>query len=166
MDSLIQTIIVPVDFGPASERAARFGCALARNLGAHVYLIHVVEAAVAKATHLADVRGPHQRRYLEATNAMGDLANRLDRRAQVTTEIRTGTVQEGITSAVVAYGGDLVVMATHGRTGVPHLLFGSVAEQVIRTATCPVLVMRESGQVRIRRGATAARGVQHFGQTT
>ena len=65
------------------------------------------------------------------------------------TEVRTGSIDEAITSAVTAYGVDLIVMATHGRSGVPHLLFGSVAEQVIRTASCPVLVMRDSGKVRV-----------------
>ena len=165
MDSLIQRIIVPVDFSPASERAARFACALARNLGSHLYLIHVVEAAGAKATHLADVCGPHQRRYLAAKNAMGDLVSRLERGAQITSEIRTGAVDEGLTSAVVAYGGDLVVMATHGRSGLPHLLFGSVAEHVIRTASCPVLVMRESGQVQMHRAAPESRRVAQVAQT-
>ena len=152
MDSLIQKIILPVDFSPASERAARFGCTLARSLGAHVYLIHVVDAATSKGP-MADVSGSDRHRYLEARTAIADLAARIGRGAQVTTEVRIGPVDAGITSAVIAYGADLVVMSTHGRTGLPHLLFGSVAEQVIRTALCPVLVMCESGKVRMHRAA-------------
>jgi nucleotide-binding universal stress UspA family protein len=69
--------------------------------------------------------------------------------AQITIEARSGDIDEEITNAVIAYGADLIVMATHGRSGVPHLLFGSVAERVIRTASCPVLVMRDSGKVRV-----------------
>ena len=157
MNSLIQKVIVPVDFSPASEAAARFGCALARNLGAHVFLVQVIQAAFARGKHLADASESHQQPYLEAQTNMTFLFNRLNPGGHATTEIRRGAVHEEIASAVDAYGADLVVMATHGRTGIPHLLLGSVAERVIRTANCPVLVMRDSGQIRMHRATSAAR---------
>ena len=62
----------------------------------------------------------------------------------VTTEIRGGPASDGITNAAAAAGADLIVMSTHGRSGLPHLLLGSVAERVVRSANCPVLVVRET----------------------
>ena len=145
----IRKIVIPVDFSASSEHAARFGCALAQKLGAHVYLIHVVDDRNGTSHRLADVSGSPRRPYLEAKSAIQLVAERLGSDVQLTTEIRTGPVDEAIRSAVVAYGGDLVVMATHGRSGIPHLVFGSIAEEVIRTAPCPVLVMRDSGRVAV-----------------
>jgi nucleotide-binding universal stress UspA family protein len=66
---------------------------------------------------------------------------------RVTTEVRSGAIAESIGKAVLDYGADLVVMSTHGRTGLSHLLMGSVAEKVIKTARCPVLAIRDCGQV-------------------
>ena len=82
------------------------------------------------------------------------LAARSARGRSLTTEIRTGRIAEEIANAAVAYGADLVVMSTHGRTGLPHLLMGSVAEEVIRIAPCPVLVMKDSGKVRVHHGGS------------
>jgi nucleotide-binding universal stress UspA family protein len=62
-------------------------------------------------------------------------------------EVRHGDAQKSITAAEIDYGADLVIMSTHGRSGWSHLLLGSVAEQLIRTARCPVLVIRDSDQV-------------------
>lgn len=142
MDTLIKKIIVPVDFSVSSERAARFAFSLAHHLRAHVYLIHVLNGEPAgRASHLVRCR--------DASTSMSGFVARIGRGRALTSEIRTGAVAEEIASAVRAYGGDLVVMATHGRTGLPHLLMGSVAEEVIRVAACPVLVMKDSGKVRV-----------------
>jgi nucleotide-binding universal stress UspA family protein len=76
--------------------------------------------------------------------------------ARISTEVRQGTAAESVTNAEAEYGADLVIMSTHGRTGLSHLLLGSVAEQVIRTARCPVLVIRDCGQVHVHRPHPAA----------
>ena len=75
-----------------------------------------------------------------------------------------GDAAESIRDAARHYGADLIVMATHGRTGLSHAISGSVTEEVIRTASCPVLVLRDSGTVRVHRGsATAMQGVRGLG---
>ena len=140
MNVRIRKIVVPVDFSLPSERAARFAYSLGRSLNARVYLVHVVDAGPDH-THLA--------RYREARAAIEGVAKRIAKGGPITTEVRSGNVTEEITHAVVAYGADLIVMATHGRTGLPHLLMGSVAEEVIRAAVCPTLVMKDSGKVRV-----------------
>jgi universal stress protein A len=63
-------------------------------------------------------------------------------RVPATTEVRDGAPGSEIVKAAVDYGADLIVMATHGRSGLPHLVLGSVAEHVIRHARCPVLAVR------------------------
>ena len=146
MNPDIKRIIVPIDFSAPSEAAARFACDLARRLGANLYLIHVI-ASPAVVPHGAGVSVAAPA-WEVARAGLATLRRHLGS-AEITTEVRTGSIDEAITSAVTAYGVDLIVMATHGRSGVPHLLFGSVAEQVIRTASCPVLVMRDSGKVRV-----------------
>ena len=140
MNVSIRRIVVPVDFSLSSERAARFAYSLGRSLQAHIYLVHVVDAGPSQ-THLE--------RYREARAAIEGVAKRIAKGGPITTEVRSGHVTDEITQAVIAYGADLVVMATHGRTGLPHLLMGSVAEEVIRTAVCPTLVMKDSGKVRV-----------------
>lgn len=144
MQTSIRKIVIPVDFTPSSERAARYGCALAKSLGAHVYLIHVIEEA----------KSDHPLREARAQLIL--LVDRLDAFDRMTTEVRLGPAAEAITSAVTAYGADLVVMGTHGRTGLSHLVHGSVAEEVIRTGSCPVLVLRDSGSANLHPAMAAA----------
>jgi nucleotide-binding universal stress UspA family protein len=151
MEQLFERIVIPVDFSPASESAARFGCSLAKKLGADAYLIHVVEPSD---NWLADVTGQRHQYRLWALDALGELANRVRLGGTVSTEVRRGRVPDEIRHAVTAYGADLVVMATHDTRS--HLMFGSVAEEIMRTVRCPVLVMRDSGQVQIHRPESAA----------
>ena len=154
MSTLIQKIVVPIDFSSASEHAARYACSLARNLGALVYLIHVLEQPLRGTGSSLDVGGEGERLYQDARERLGRLARGLGSPAlRIATEVRHGRVAEEINDCVIAYGADLVVMSTRGLKGLPHLLLGSVAEHVVRTACCPVLVVRDSGRVRVHRQA-------------
>ena len=163
MAALVQKIVVPVDFSEASERATTYAWALARQLGASIYLIHVLETGeLLHAPFDSDPEGAAARDeelYQDARLALAEVARRLGPGAHpLTTEVRRGHTVDSITQAAVHYGADLVIMATHGRTGLAHLLAGSVAEGVIRAASCPVLVIRASGQVRVHsRPADAAK---------
>ena len=151
MERFIQKIIVPIDFSDASEAAARYAGRLAASVGASVHLIHVLEEALLAPGPLEFYGGalPQAREEMyqgacTRLNALGAaLAN--SGLPQFTAEVRSGVTAEEIADAVVDYGADLVVMSTHGRTGLTHLLLGSVAERVIRTARCPVLAIRGCG---------------------
>jgi universal stress protein A len=160
MSSQIQKIIVPIDFSDISQRAAQYAESLARALHASLCLVHVQPPAgltphgVARAADPPDAR---EHCYQAARRRLDDLARRLrSGTLQVATEVRSGATAENITQAAVHYGADLVVMGTHGRTGVAHFLVGSMAERVIRTAPCPVLVLRSSGKVDVHRASRAA----------
>ena len=141
MTTSIRKICVPTDFSEASDHTITYAAALARGFGASLYLIHV----------LKDHRQYYDARVMLESLA-ATLAGDIDR---VATEVRMGDAAESIGEAARHYGADLIVMATHGRTGLSHAIAGSVAEDVIRTACCPVLVLRESGKVRVHRTAEA-----------
>lgn len=134
MPSRIRRIAVPTDFSEASDRAVEYGAALARQMGASLYLLHVLK---------------DHAHYQVARARLGALADRLTRDVpRVALEVRDGDPAESIAEGAMHYGADLVVMATHGRTGLAHLLTGSVAERLIRIASCPVLVLRDNELVR------------------
>ena len=71
-------------------------------------------------------------------------ARSMEAGVRLTTEVRIGNPTDEINAAAIDYGSDLIVMSTHGRTGLPHLLLGSIAERVLRTAPCPVLAVRQA----------------------
>ena len=168
MDALIAKVLVPVDFSEGSERAAHYAAALARRLGASVHLVHVLEPAAIFTGPFEFYEPPSRelldRLYWDTRSRLIALGSTLEVGfVHVSSEVRHGTPAECISAAIVDYGADLVVMSTHGRTGLSHLLMGSVAEQVIRTARCPVLVLRECGQVHVHRPGpeeTVASGLQ------
>lgn len=156
----MRKILVPIDFSDASERAVIYAAALARRLHASLHLVHVLELSMVNRPQFdyeADMPALRERLYQDARRRLGELAARLGGDAlRVSTEVRTGEPNTCITDAEIDYGADLVIMSTHGRSGLSHLLLGSVTEQVIRTAQCPVLVLRDCGQVHVHRPRAAA----------
>lgn len=160
MDRMIQKIVVPVDFSPASIRAARYAWRMASHFGAFVYLIHVMEIPANPdgpfGLPSAQTAKPIEFLHQDARARLSAIADQLGASpGLVATEVRHGAIAENLAEAARHYGADLVVMSTHGRTGLSHLLMGSVAEQVIRAAHCPVLVLRDSGQVQVHRQPAA-----------
>lgn len=144
----ITRILVPTDFSPTSDLALDYAHEIAHRCGASLHLLHVLEdpfvhgpfASEMLADETADVR----RVILE------DARQRLARRARrregeieaAGAELMTGRSAETIVTHAREIGADLIVMGTHGRTGLAHLLIGSVAERVFRTAPCPVMTVR------------------------
>jgi universal stress protein A len=158
MNPLIQQIVVPIDFSDASVRAAQYAAALARRLDASVHLVHVLEPSEMVGGTFEFYGGPPaeylDRLYWKRRSQLVAVGASLGDGVHVTSEVRHGTPADSIKNAAIDYGADLVIMSTHGRSGLSHLLMGSVAEQVIRTARCPVLVVRDCGQVHVHRPAT------------
>lgn len=149
MDGTIKRILIPTDFSPSSDRAIAVGTTLADSLGASIHLIHVLEAPfVTRGPYelrLPDTPERRARLYDDARWKLRGVAARLqERRLRTSVEVRLGDATDQIVAAGADYGADLIVMGTHGRTGLEHLLLGSVAERVIRHAACPVLTVRES----------------------
>ena len=142
-------ILVPTDFSDTSDTALAYAKTLAAQLGASLHLLHVFADPYAAATYAPDVYAPLPPEARERT--LRDIDERLRERMNAvekerfhgTTEIVTGLTAKQIVRHAAERDIDLIVMGTHGRRGVAHLLLGSVAEHVVRTATCPVLTVRD-----------------------
>ena len=135
----IKTIVHPTDFSANSQCAWEMACALARDYGAKLLLIHV-EPPVPSFSELGAVPPfPLDRRALQRQLAE---VKPTDAALAVTRKLLFGEEAAEITSFANENHADLIVMGTHGRTGLGRLLMGSVAETVLRQAPCPVLTIK------------------------
>ena len=142
MTPIIQKIVVPTDFTARSDQTVTYAASLAANLNAAVHLMHVIEEPFVAGgewdLYGRDAQEVRERLYADVRSRLAAIAVRLEQqRLRVTIEIRHGSACDAIIDAAAAAGADLIVMSTHGRSGLPHLLLGSVAERVIRGAHCP-----------------------------
>jgi len=151
MTRTITRILVPTDFSVQSEGALAYARDIAERFGASIHLLHVLEDPYATSAYATEVYGylPPGLKETWQKNAeekLTALLTRADRtRFSATTAVIFGRPAAAIADYATENGSDLIVMGTHGRGGVTHLLLGSVAERVIRSAPCPVLTVRESG---------------------
>ena len=143
-----KTILVPTDFSPASKPAAEEALTLVQGFGGRVIFLHVLdmsyvyplgfggEAFVPPPLTVQDFE-PDWQDFLRDL----PLGGGLDWEKQT----REGHAAQTITEVAAEVEADLVVIGTHGRTGLAHILLGSVAERVVRTTTCSVLTVRPDG---------------------
>ena len=147
----IQRILVPFDFSDDSESALTAARDLAATFGSHIDLVHVVTPPIAAGPVGMPLSGPV---YYDITS---DLETSLGRRAAeaadsevaVESHVLTGVPGQRITQLAEDLGSDLIVIGSHGLTGLRHFLLGSVAERVVRTAECPVLVLRRPAEAAV-----------------
>ena len=136
-------ILVAIDFSPFSERALDYACLIAPRLDARIHLVNAVGAALPElVVALTDERIQTLKRgYLTALEAL--VAARKDLAPFGELVVEPGDARDAIIAVATNLKADLIVMGTHGRRGFSRLLLGSVAEEVVRRAPCPVLVVRE-----------------------
>lgn len=148
MTPTFQRILVPIDFSPASEVAVSCALSLADRYVGSVRLLHAWAEFVPPQPDLMfwANRHPitHDQMHEEAERWMRDFVRSqgLAERKNVSSAVIEGVADAIILATAEEMAADLVVMGTHGRTGIPRLLIGSVAEKVVRQATCPVLTVR------------------------
>jgi nucleotide-binding universal stress UspA family protein len=141
---IAQHILVPLDFSEPSNQALDYALELASKLGARLTLVHVFQTPSVGTPALEPSLATYfQQLELEATQTMDDHAQR-GRAAGLAADgiIMHGVPFQQIINLARARHVDLIVMGTHGRTGLQHFVLGSVAEKVVRLAPCPVLVTR------------------------
>lgn len=142
----IRTILLPTDFSECASHACEYAASLARAMKASVICVHVIEPVVPAVS------------YTGMTEPMADLADELQNSAtrelpkvaalsafaglNVEELITHGEPAAEIVRVANERRVDLIVIATHGRTGLQRMLFGSTAESVVRHAACPVLVVK------------------------
>lgn len=146
LTKMINTILAPIDFSDYSKNALKYAAEFAKGFNAKLYLLYVVEPMIYPADFsMGQIAIPstdidlHRRAEEELVN----LAKTIDAGLEIETLIRTGKPFVEINETAKEKDIDLIIIATHGHTGVEHLLFGSTAEKVVRKAPCPVLTLRE-----------------------
>jgi nucleotide-binding universal stress UspA family protein len=155
----IQHILVPVDFSERAQAALGQALELADKFSARITLLHVLENIFPPVTEVAVLyEEQFSDMHREAENELQKLAESAAGRAPVTTAIETGEPWDCIVNYAERQEVDLIVLDTHGRSGLKHLLLGSVAERVVQHAPCAVFVVR---QRRAREnGGSAPRGAK------
>lgn len=135
---IIQHILCPTDFSSTADKAVKYAEQLAIEAGAELTLMHSFE--IPETWSLAGQTHPRDPKLVEQLNAV--LAGS-PHAAKIHRLQHAGFSGEVICWMAQDRGCDLIVMGTHGRTGLRHLLFGSVAEYVLRHARCPVVTIRD-----------------------
>jgi universal stress protein A len=142
----IKQILVPIDFSECSLKALRYAIPLAKEHRAAITLAYVVPGisgafgeygAIDAAAMVKEMRLGSERQL--ATVAVDEVRGAV----AADTWVCAGSPAEEIIAAARKLPADIIVISTHGRTGLKHVLLGSVAERVVRHAPCPVLVVRE-----------------------
>jgi len=158
-------ILAPTDFSPPSDQALEYARRTAARCGATLHLLHVLEETV-DTSFGAEVLVPDSPEVQAARleEAREKLAHRRggaeNEQPRASTEVVAGSSTRTIVRYAADNGFDLIVMGTHGRTGFAHLLMGSVAEGVVRTASCPVLSIHQPPEEPRRSAATNRLGVE------
>jgi nucleotide-binding universal stress UspA family protein len=136
----IRTVLHPTDFSDRSEFAFRLACSLARDYGARLIVLHVAVPPVA--VYGEGMMAPAPEGNLDELRQQLELLLPRDPRVGVEHRLVEGDAAAEILQAAKDTGSDVIVMGTHGRTGLGRLLLGSVAEQVVRRAACPVVTVK------------------------
>ncbi|MFC2134792.1 universal stress protein [Bacteroidota bacterium] len=145
--SAIEKILVPIDFSDYSISALKYAIGFAKHFEAKIFLVYVVEPMIYPADFSMgqvsipsmDVDMTERAKGELESLAKSEIGNDLD----VEIIIKVGKPFIEINETAAETDVDLIIIATHGHTGVEHILFGSTAEKVVRKAPCPVMTLRE-----------------------
>ena len=144
---MFNRILVPTDFSEPSDAALDYARTLADKFGASIHVLHIIELHTSGAFSGESYIGPslYEMQLKEAQSKLAVRVLPADRaRYGATSEVMTGIAADTIVEFAEDQHIDLIVMGTHGRTGLAHLLMGSVAEHVVRRSPCPVLTVRHA----------------------
>ncbi len=149
---MFRKILVGTDFSEPADAARRMAIDLARRLGAELEIVHVEEPLPAYAFSegaLPDLPRLQEKVRSSAERQLEDQAKEARGAGiPVRTIVLPGTPATTIVERARTEGVDLIVVGTHGRTGLEHMLIGSVAERVVRYASCPVLTVKGAPSAR------------------
>lgn len=150
----VTRVLVPIDFSPSARAALEYGTFVAGTFGAELTVLHVWEPpgyvgpdTLALLPVAAGQPGWDQTRAEVTREVEQFLAKANAKPKRLNIRIEAGEPSDAILAAAREGGADLIVMGTHGRTGLSRLLIGSVAEAVLRRSTCPVLTLRVPSKV-------------------
>jgi len=142
----LNSILVPIDFSVHSKNALKYAIPLAEQFGASLHLVFVVEPTVYPAdlgfgqVVLPGIEEELREKGAEELQAL--IEREIGSRVEATCIVRTGSPHQEILAEASEKDVDMIVVATHGHSGVEHMLFGSTADRIVRHAKCPVLTIR------------------------
>jgi nucleotide-binding universal stress UspA family protein len=150
MSKKLDLILVPTDFSGLSCEAFSWAALLTKEFKAKIVIVHVISTKDAL-DMTAQPGNPWERVLEREDNAMIEsfrscLQSDFGQTVETQTLVEVGPAAEKIIEAAKDKDADMIVMATHGRTGLSHALMGSVAEKVVRQSLCPVLTIRPIGE--------------------
>jgi universal stress protein A len=150
----LHRILVPIDFSDHSKKALQYAIPFAEQFKASVDLLYVVEPAIYPADFsfgqvgFPSVEDELRLRGGEELQVL--IKKEIGTRVPARSAVRTGKAFHEIDQYATEESIDLIIIATHGHSGMEHVLFGSTAEKVVRHAPCPVLVVREKERELLR----------------
>lgn len=156
----IRKIMVPTDFSSYSDWAMQYAAMIAKVFKARILLVHVIEPFTYSVTDTLKVVDHFVALKTIAEPLLDNARKRLVKKGlTVETDLLDGVPYRELLQKSRQAGVDMIVMGTHGRTGVEHFLLGSVAEKVVRLSPCPVLTVRPMIRAKgIRKRATSSAG--------
>ena len=144
---IIKKILCSVDFSGSCNLAVKYANELALLFNSRIHLLHVVEALHGDEHYMILQITPQEiaeKMKKEAEDGLNSIAKKIKKVPKVKTEVRVGKAFVEIIKTARKDNIDLIIMGSHGRTGLPHVLIGSVAERVVRKAHCQVLIVKDT----------------------
>jgi len=134
----VEKILAPTDLSEISRIGLSYAFDLARGWGAELTVYHVTDAAELANYKAASLQDLIEKRTKALAQYLSDHFAELLPLVELRTQVDIGSAADLIVAEAEKQGSDLIVMSTHGRTGLAHILMGSVTEHVVRNANCPV----------------------------
>jgi nucleotide-binding universal stress UspA family protein len=148
----IRKILVPIDFSVHSKNALRYAVPIAEQFVASLHLVYVVEPTVYPADlgfGQVVLPGVEDELRDKGGEELQNLIKReIGKRVPATSAVRTGKPSQEILDEAAEQNVGMIIVATHGHTGMEHILFGSTAYRIVRSAHCPVLTIRPQVEIK------------------
>jgi universal stress protein A len=147
----LRRILFPTDFSDPAKEAQQYACTLAEKFDAQLHALHIVHdpfhSIPAARVSWAVPEHDDLKQHVESArlHLLRELGDEWTDRRRAVCSVKLGLPAEEILNYVDQHEIDLIVIGTHGRRGLSHMLLGSVAEKLVRIATCPVLTVHPKG---------------------
>lgn len=142
---VLKQILAPIDFSDNSKKALQYALPFAKQFNATITVLYVVEPAVFPSDFgFGQMSFPdvEKEMYEKAERELKKIVAELNSTVKIIPVVLSGIPFVEVTNYADENDFGLIILATHGRTGVEHILFGSTAEKIIRKSPCPILVVR------------------------
>lgn len=140
----IKTVLCPIDYSKGSLAALEYALHFALKEAASLYLMHVIDVRYLEGYTPLEVARPDSETINRINEELGErVPGDVRKKIRVETIVTVGIPVLEIVNTAKEKGVDVIIMGTHGRTGIAHVIMGSVAENVVRRAHCPVLTVRQ-----------------------